>query len=402
MVHGEDGLDEISTTGRTVVGEVRDGAVRVWEIVPEDAGLARATLDDLRGGEPAENAAAMRRVFAGEPGPLADVTAFNAGAALYVGGAAPSIRGRRRARRRAAAQRRRGGQARRAAELLGMSAAADGRDGGGVPDVLARIVAVRRSRLAAEPAPPHPVASPEREAPLTAADNRFLAALATVSAGRAAIIAEVKMGSPRIGSLAGRVDPEAQARLYAAGGAAALSVVVEPDFFGGSYELLARCRAASGLPAIAKDFLVDERQLAWAQGGGRRRACCSSPPCTTPPSLRRAGRGRARGLGLAPLVETHGAGDLAKLAGAEWELVGVNNRDLRTFEVDLEHSIACLPRAAGGGAQGRGERHRQRRRRGAPRGGRLRRLPDRRVAPPRRRPGGEAGRPGDDGRRRGQ
>ena len=91
VVHGEDGLDEITTTGTTVVGEVRDGAVDVYEIAPEDAGLPRGALADLRGGEPAENAALMRRVLAGEPGPLADVTALNAGAALYVGGAAGSI-----------------------------------------------------------------------------------------------------------------------------------------------------------------------------------------------------------------------------------------------------------------------------------------------------------------------
>jgi len=91
VVHGEDGLDEITTTGRTVVAEVRDGAVAEYGIAPEDVGLPRATLADLRGGEPAENAALMGRVFAGEGGPLADVTAFNAGAALYVGGVAASI-----------------------------------------------------------------------------------------------------------------------------------------------------------------------------------------------------------------------------------------------------------------------------------------------------------------------
>jgi indole-3-glycerol phosphate synthase len=208
---------------------------------------------------------------------------------------------------------------------------------GAVPDVLARIVARRRERLAAEPAPPGPAAAPERETPLAAADNAFLAALAAPREGRAAVIAEVKMGSPRIGTLAGRVDPEAQARLYAAGGAAALSVVVEPDWFGGSYELLARCREASGLPAVAKDFLVDERQLAWAREAGAD-AVLLVAVLYGREELARWAR-RARGLGLAPLVETHGAEDAAKLRGAEWELVGVNNRDLRTFEVDLEQSI---------------------------------------------------------------
>lgn len=96
VVHGADGLDEITTTTTTTVGEARldeDGEARVtvYEMAPEDVGLARASLDDLRGGEPAENADLMRRVLAGDPGPLSDITAFNAGAALYVGGAAASI-----------------------------------------------------------------------------------------------------------------------------------------------------------------------------------------------------------------------------------------------------------------------------------------------------------------------
>ncbi|HXO21613.1 MAG TPA: anthranilate phosphoribosyltransferase [Thermoanaerobaculia bacterium] len=91
VVHGADGLDEITTTGPTRVSEVLDGEVRSYTLEPESFGFARATLSDLAGGGPEENAAAMRRVLAGERGPLADVTAFNAGAALYVGGLEPGL-----------------------------------------------------------------------------------------------------------------------------------------------------------------------------------------------------------------------------------------------------------------------------------------------------------------------
>jgi len=90
VVHG-DGLDEITTTGRTRVAEVRGGEVRIYDLEPERFGLRRARLEDLAGGLPDENAAAVRRVFGGETGPLADVTALNAGAALYVGGAAATL-----------------------------------------------------------------------------------------------------------------------------------------------------------------------------------------------------------------------------------------------------------------------------------------------------------------------
>jgi indole-3-glycerol phosphate synthase len=256
------------------------------------------------------------------------------------------------------------------------------------PDLLLRIAARRRERLA-EAGPReavlHDAGQPALgSGVLSPGDNPFLAALANppracvATAGAAgqpegaaiypeasrspaptaraalsplpesprslatpAIIAEIKMGSPRLGSLQGRVDPIAQARLYAANGAAALSVVVEPDFFFGSYELLAACRAASGLPAIAKDFVVDPMQLAWARRAGAD-AVLLIAALYEPEELAHYAR-IARGLGLAPLIETHDAADLVRLAGEPWELVGINNRDLRTFEVDLERSIALLP-----------------------------------------------------------
>jgi len=90
VVHG-DGLDEITTTGRTRVAEVRGGEVRMLDVEPEDFGLRRARLEELAGGSPEENADAVRRVFGGETGALADVTALNAGAALYVGGLAADL-----------------------------------------------------------------------------------------------------------------------------------------------------------------------------------------------------------------------------------------------------------------------------------------------------------------------
>lgn len=208
-----------------------------------------------------------------------------------------------------------------------------------IADILRRIVDRRREVVCGDTRGVT-VAQGEGAGLLKPDSNAFLAALAR-RRGRA-VIAEVKMGSPRIGSLAGRVDAEAQARVYAEHGAVALSVVVEPDFFCGSYELLARCRLASGLPAIAKDFVVDPVQLEWAREAGADAVLLIA-------ALYRAEElrdlaSRARALGLAPLVETHSEADLDLLAGSRWELVGVNNRDLRTFEVDLARSISLVPR----------------------------------------------------------
>ena len=211
-----------------------------------------------------------------------------------------------------------------------------------VADVLRRISA-RRREVVGE-ASGVDTELPERAEVLGVEENPFLVALAARKGE--ALIAEVKMGSPRIGSLSGRVDPVAQARVYGEGGAAALSVVVEPDFFFGSYELLARCREASALPAIAKDFVVDPVQLVWAREAGASAVLLIAALYEGEELQRLAGV--ARGLGLVPLVEVHDEDDLRLLDGAAWELVGVNNRDLRTFEVDLERSKALVARLPAG------------------------------------------------------
>jgi anthranilate phosphoribosyltransferase len=92
VAHGRDGIDEISTTGPTLVAEVKDGKVRTWELTPEDLGLKRAALGDLRGGTAQENADALLRVLKGESGPFADLVIANAAAALVVAGLADNLR----------------------------------------------------------------------------------------------------------------------------------------------------------------------------------------------------------------------------------------------------------------------------------------------------------------------
>ncbi len=92
VVHGSDGLDEITTTGSTHVAEWNGSRVRRFEVTPEDAGLPRATAADLVGGDPAHNAAAIRAVLAGRPGPLRDAAVLGAAGALVVAGRARDIK----------------------------------------------------------------------------------------------------------------------------------------------------------------------------------------------------------------------------------------------------------------------------------------------------------------------
>jgi anthranilate phosphoribosyltransferase len=93
VVHGSDGLDELTTTGPSSVAELKDGKVSLFEVNPEEAGLKRADPKDLLGGEAAENAAAIRSVLSGDPGPFRDIVILNAAAALTVAGKAESIAG---------------------------------------------------------------------------------------------------------------------------------------------------------------------------------------------------------------------------------------------------------------------------------------------------------------------
>jgi anthranilate phosphoribosyltransferase len=92
VVHGRDGLDEVSTTAPTLVAELKDGNIRTFEVTPEEAGFARAKIEDLRGGDAATNAAALRAVLGGARGAYRDIVLMNAGAALVVGGKAESLR----------------------------------------------------------------------------------------------------------------------------------------------------------------------------------------------------------------------------------------------------------------------------------------------------------------------
>ena len=204
------------------------------------------------------------------------------------------------------------------------------------PDILREITERRRLRFGGGQPPPAPRGETDLQ---DATLNAFTAALS--SRRGTAVIAEVKMGSPKLGSLEGVFDPQEQAKVYARNGAAALSVVVEQDYFFGSYELLALCRQARGLPTLAKDFLVSTEQLDLAAKAGADAVLLIAALLDREALLGYAQEARRRGL--VPMVEMHNRADLDKLSGAEWEIVGVNNRDLRTFSVDLERSIELLP-----------------------------------------------------------
>jgi indole-3-glycerol phosphate synthase len=154
-------------------------------------------------------------------------------------------------------------------------------------------------------------------------------------------VAEVKRASPSRGVLAAEFDPTARARAYAEGGATALSVLTEERHFQGSPAHLRAVAAAVPLPALQKDFTLDDYQLfeALELGASAVLLIAALLPRHRLAALREA----AAALGLDALVEVHDRHELDEALAAGADLVGINNRDLRTFEVSLENTVRLLP-----------------------------------------------------------
>jgi len=156
------------------------------------------------------------------------------------------------------------------------------------------------------------------------------------------LIAEFKRRSPSRGDLRPGADPIATARCYAGAGAAALSVLTEPRFFGGSLADLHAARGACDLPALRKDFLVDPVQLAESAGPAGPDCVLLIAAALTTEELRCL-RELAAACGQAALVEVHDEADLERALESGAEIIGINNRDLRTFQVSLDTTRRLRP-----------------------------------------------------------
>jgi indole-3-glycerol phosphate synthase len=209
-------------------------------------------------------------------------------------------------------------------------------------DILERILAVKREEVAAARAL-EPLAAMRARAEARLDERDFVGALKRkIAAGGAAVIAEVKKASPSKGVLRAQFDPPTIARSYAQHGAACLSVLTDEKFFQGAPEYLQQAREASGLPVLRKDFMIDEYQVAEARAWGADCILLIVAALDLPQLLDL--EAAALALNMAVLVEVHDAAELELALQLRTPLVGINNRNLRTFEVTLRTTLDLLPR----------------------------------------------------------
>ena len=209
-------------------------------------------------------------------------------------------------------------------------------------DILKKILAVKKQEVAAAQAI-KPLVALRAEAEQAAPVRDFAAAIRNkIAAGQPAVIAEIKKASPSKGVLRADFRPAEIAASYAKHGAACLSVLTDEQFFQGSADYLQQARAACSIPVLRKDFMVDAYQIYQARAMGAD--CILLIASALSLAQMHKFEALAHSLGMSVLVEVHDGAELDMALQLETPLIGINNRNLRTFEVGLQTTLDLLPR----------------------------------------------------------
>jgi indole-3-glycerol phosphate synthase len=208
------------------------------------------------------------------------------------------------------------------------------------PDILNRIIARKQQEISARQQAVS-LESLHKQAQAASAPRGFVAALIRrIEQGEAAVIAEIKKASPSKGVIRENFNVVDIAKSYEAGGASCLSVLTDRDFFQGHEDYLVAARAACELPVIRKDFIIDSYQVVESRALGAD--CILLIVAALDDETLSSLHSQAQSLGMDVLVEVHDRAELERALQLDLEFVGINNRDLRSFDTDLETTIDLL------------------------------------------------------------
>jgi len=342
VVHAEDGLDEISIGAPTRVAELHHGRVDVYTITPEQFGFERAPLETLTVDGAGASLDIVRSVLDNRPGPARDIVTLNAGAAIYAADLEESLeQGIRRA-----ATVIENGSARAKLEALVELSRSFSRSKRTVthnpPDILRKILA-RKAEEIQHRSRRVPIELLQEHIQAASAPRGFYQSLRhRLEAEKPAVIAEIKKASPSQGVIREDFKPVEIALSYAEAGATCLSVLTDRDFFQGAEANLQLARAACPLPVLRKDFIIDPYQVYEARA--IEADCILLIVAALENEKMEELAQLAQELGMDVLIEVHDAGELERCLALDVPLVGINNRNLRTFETSLQTTMDLLDR----------------------------------------------------------
>lgn len=209
-------------------------------------------------------------------------------------------------------------------------------------DILEKIIATKRQELDAA-LQVAPMLAVKAAAESTSKPRDFVGAIrAKITSGKSAVIAEIKKASPSKGVIRADFNPAEIAKSYEAGGATCLSVLTDVEYFQGSAEYLKQARAACSLPVLRKDFMIDAYQVYEARAMGAD--CILLIAAAIDLAKMQELENVADSLGMAVLVEVHNGEELELALQLKTPLLGINNRNLRTFDVTLQTTLDLLPK----------------------------------------------------------